>query len=403
MKCLLANRFPAAALWCFMWLLLPQLLLAQPNDTTTTNVRKWQINGYIKDLQTNQFTINPNSLITGSLVHHRFNFSWYPIMGFTFSAGLRNRLFYGEQVKYTPNFAQYIDVGNTLVDLSKVWAEKNAVVVHSILDRLWAEYQTDKWSIRAGRQRINWGINLIWNPNDVFNNYNFLDFDYEERPGSDAIRVQYFTSGFSEADVAIAPAKTWNGYTAAARYGFNQWGYDVQLLAGKYKTDVFLGAGWAGNLGNAGFKGEASYFQPYRQFTDTAGALSASVGADYMFAKGWYINGAALVNSSGASSVNNLLQLFAFNLSPKSLMPTRYNFMFQTSKSFTPLIVGSAALLYSPNGHLLGILPSVSYNIALNWDADLTGQFFFARFENPANFKSLGHAVYLRFKWSYGS
>ncbi|OWY20783.1 hypothetical protein C7N43_31295 [Sphingobacteriales bacterium UPWRP_1] len=381
-------------------LLLPALFLQAQPDTSAPE-RNWQISGYIKDLQTNQFTINPNSLITGSLVHHRFNFTWYPATGLTFSAGLRNRLFYGEQVKYTPNFARFIDVGNSLADLSEVWLEKNTVVVHSVLDRLWAEYQTDKWSIRAGRQRINWGIHLIWNPNDVFNNYNFLDFDYEERPGSDAIRLQYFVSGFAQADVAVAPAKTWNGWTAAARYGFNQWEYDVQVLAGKYKTDVFLGAGWAGNLGNAGFKGEVSYFHPYRQITDTSGVLSASVGADYMFNKGWYINGAALLNSGGASSVNSLLQLFAFNLSPKSLMPTRYNFMFQTSKSFTPLLTGSAAVLYSPNGHLLGFLPSVSCNIALNWDADLTGQFFFADLGSNQPFKTLGNAVYLRFKWSY--
>lgn len=39
---------------------------------------------------------------------------------------------------------------------------------------------------------------MAWNPNDWFNTYNYFDFDYEERPGTDAIRVRvYFKDGMS--------------------------------------------------------------------------------------------------------------------------------------------------------------------------------------------------------------
>lgn len=369
----------------------------------STSTPKWQLNGYIKNLQTNQFTKDLNTLLTGNLIHHRLNFKWFPTSKITFAAEARNRLFYGEQVKYTPNFAQSIDVGNGLADMSVIWVEKNTLVLHTIIDRFWAEYQTEKWSIRAGRQRINWGINTTWNPNDLFNNYNFLDFDYEERPGSDALKLQYFPNAFSQIELAIEPAKKWKNWVAATRYGFNRLGYDFQVLAGKYHTDVVIGAGWAGNLRNAGFKGELSYFHPYKSFTKTSGAISFATGVDYMFTKGWYLNGAALLNTNGASSLSSLLQLFTVNLSPKNLMPTRYNFMLQTSKSITPLINGGAALLYSPNGQLLGFLPSFSYNIALNWDADLIGQIFFAKLDSSQPLKTLGNAIYLRFKWSYST
>ena len=39
-------------------------------------------------------------------------------------------------------------------------------------------------------------MNLVWNPNDLFNAFSFVDFDYEERPGSDALRIQKYTGYF---------------------------------------------------------------------------------------------------------------------------------------------------------------------------------------------------------------
>ena len=53
------------------------------------------------------------------------------------------------------------------------------------------DYRDNKINFRIGRQRINWGTTTIWNPNDIFNAYNFLDFDYEERPGMDGGKFQY--------------------------------------------------------------------------------------------------------------------------------------------------------------------------------------------------------------------
>ncbi len=382
----------------FVFYLLSQPAVAQSDSIAQKN---WQLGGYVKDLQTVSFTNDLNTLLTGQLIHHRLNFKWMPVSRFTFAAELRNRLFFGEQVKYTPDFAKSVDVGNGIVDLSQVWVDKNTLVLHSILDRLWAEYQTDKWSIRAGRQRINWGINTVWNPNDVFNSYNFLDFDYEERPGTDAVRGQFFLSDFTNLDMAIAPAIKFDDWIAAAKYGFNKGGYDFQILTGKYRTDAAIGAGWAGNIGNAGWKGELTYFHPYQDFTQHRGTWSAATGVDYMFSKGWYLNASMLFNSEGANSLDNLAELYAFNLSPKSLMPTKLTTMLQVAKSFTPLFNGSAAMLYSPNGHLLAVLPALSYNIALNWDVDLIGQVFFAQTSNPQTFNNLGNSIFLRLKWSY--
>jgi len=385
---------------CMLSLLMNELVLAQ-NDSL--KLQEYQLGGYVKSLQTIQYANDLNTIITGQLLHHRINFKWLPTPKFTFAAELRNRVFLGEQVKINPNFAKSIDVGNGVVDLSQIWVNKNGAVIHSILDRLWIEYQTEVWSLRAGRQRINWGLNTVWNPNDVFNSYNFLDFDYEERPGTDAIRAQIFFSDFTNLDLAVAPATNSDNWIAATKFGFNLKGYDFQILVGKYLTDAVFGTGWAGNLGNAGWKGEASYFLPYQNLLNNRGVLSASTGVDYVFPKGWYVNFSALFNSAGANSLENLSELYSFTLSPKSLMPVKLTSMLQTGKSFTPLFNASAAVLYSPNGHLLAALPSLSYNLAQNWDLDLIGQLFFAQTSNRKSIENLGNAIFLRLKWSYSA
>ena len=98
-----------------------------------------------------------------------------------------------------------------------------------------------------------------WNPNDIFNSYNLLDFDYEERPGADAVKMQYLINDLSNIEAAIANGP-YNSATVAAKYSLNRDEYDWQFLAGTYARRFTAGLGWSGNLGKAGFKGETQMF-----------------------------------------------------------------------------------------------------------------------------------------------
>ncbi len=130
------------------------------------------------------------------------------------------------------------------------------------IDRLWVEYSSDTWNVRAGRQRINWGISTTWNPNDLFNTYNFLDFDYEERPACDAVKFHYEFSGMSFAEFAFSrSAEPVNNVIAAGRYFINRWNYDFQFLGGWYRDQPTLGAGWSGSIGNVGFPASSGSYR----------------------------------------------------------------------------------------------------------------------------------------------
>lgn len=360
---------------------------------------KFTVSGYVKYMNTNSFA-NLDTIYSDNLIHNRINFKYFPNDYFTVSVDLRNRLFYGETIKYNPFFGDQVGTDNGLVDLSFNLIDKQSLVLNSTIDRANIEFNKGNWNIRLGRQRINWGINMAWNPNDLFNAYNFVDFDYQERPGADALRLQYYTGPMSHIEVAYKPGKDLDSSVIAGLWSFNKLGYDFQLVGGNYYSDFTIGTGWAGNIKNIGFKGEASYFHDKANFIDTSGVFVSSISLDYSFESGIYLNFGGLYNS-GAGKNANLFQLqnsFS-NLSAKNLMPTEFAGMLQVSGAFTPIVGGGLTTMYLPSVKGVFLIPTLSYSILENWDMDFVGQLLFAEYNSK--FSNMSNAVFLRLRWSY--
>ncbi|MFI5135982.1 MAG: hypothetical protein ACHQD9_09025, partial [Chitinophagales bacterium] len=352
------------------------------------------INGYVKDLQTFTFVDNADSISLDNLVHHRLNINWHPGNHFALQVGMRNRIFTGWRVQNIPDFGEQIKQQNGLLDLSVNWVNEKSLVINSQFDRLNVQWKFKNGYVKIGRQRVNWGINTTWNPNDIFNAYNFLDFDYEERPGTDAARFSYNLNSHSDVEVTVSPAKEDSLWVAAVKYDFNVHGYDFQVFAGNFQTDITAGFGWAGNISQAGWKGELTYFQPKENFLSTAGDVSVSSGIDYAFAHGWYASGSFLYNSAAPDQITSADQLTAFQLSAKTLMPTKLSLVAEAAKKFTPLFSGNFSVVYSPKVNLLILLPYLSYSIAENWDLDLFWQAYFAD-NSEREFKVFGNEINL--------
>ena len=374
--------------------LLPHLLIGQDEP------KSFEVSGYMKNLQSWLFLNNlpQDDFLQDNLLHHRLNTKWYINEHWTFKADLRSRAFFGDAVKATANYADLVnDANNDYFDLSAVIVDSRSWVIHTMLDRLYLEYSKDKWEIRVGRQRVNWGISTIWNPNDIYNAFAFTDFDYEERPGSDALRIKYYSGVTSSIEVVAKAADHINEAVIAGMLKFNKWNYDFQLLSGIVQNEWALGGGWAGNIKNAGFKGEWTLFLPLE--AQQANSFAFTLGTDYVFANGLYANIGYLYNSNGTTS-DNILGLFNFELSAKNLYPYRHGILLQGSIPISPLINGSMAIIYSPvNVHPLFFNPAFTYSIATDWDLDLVGQLVFN--EQGGSFQSPLQALFLRLKFSY--
>ncbi|MEM7511061.1 MAG: hypothetical protein AAF388_09025 [Bacteroidota bacterium] len=358
----------------------------------------WEAGGYVKYLQSTTFYgIVDLAPTTNNLIHHRLNLSAENQNGWRIGIGMRNRLFFGEEVKLQANYADQIDPQLGLVDLSFRWIDDPAFVGQTIFDRAYLNYSKGDWDVTLGRQRINWGMTLVWNPNDLFNAFNYLDFDYEERPGSDAIRVQYFTGLLSRAEVAFSPARNMRESIGAGLYSFNLKGYDVQVLAGYFQGDLSLGAGWAGAIGGSGFKGELTYYVP------TPSSISPRVFAgtlmlDQQFGT-VYTSAAVLYNSRIISAEGVQGGIIGGQLSPKNLFPSKWAGFIQASWQASPIFTVSMGSLMGSQDKQVILLPGAAYSISENWDLDLVGQVFLGEFTEK--FQHIGSGMFLRLKWSY--
>lgn len=389
------------------------LVQLQAQDSITSNPSNWEVGGYVKWLGTfNHFNKRflppflPADLVPGSFedyqFHNRIDIKYYNNSGFSAGLGMRNRLFWGYRVQKDPTFVNYLDKDLGYFDLSFFYWKEGDALLHTIFDRAWAQYEGSNWSIRAGRQRINWGINTVWNPNDIFNQYNYLDFDYEERPGSDAVRIQFYPNYTSTIEFAYSPAKKANQSVAAALYKFNKWNYDIQFISGYYKRDWVIGAGWAGNLKNAGFKGEASYFAPLTDSTTANFTFSTSI--DYQFSNGIYAMISYLYNDAGDNNLN-IIDWAGANVTTqdsKNIFFFKHTIFGSTQYALTPLINGSMAVMTTPDFSSFIFIPSLTYSVTEDLDAMLMMQYFAA--ENSVTTGEIdwmSAAIFARLKYSF--
>lgn len=372
----------------------------QGQETPNWAQENIDFSGYVKYLNSSTFQ-DLNAIANDNLLHNRLNLKVYLNQNFTAALEIRNRAFWGNSVQIIPDYSDLINNDGQALDLSANLIDEPALLVHSKIDRFYVDYQSEKWHITLGRQRINWGKNLAWNPNDLFNAYSFFDFDYEERPGADALRVQYYTSGNSSIETAINYTDEWDENTLALKYNFHKFDYDFQVLVAQYFEDYTLGVGWEGAIKNIGIKGEASYFIPQESSLTDENVFVGALSFDYYFKNGIAINLGSLFNSAGVKSQSDMefTSLTNFNQTAKTLMPNQWSFFGQFSKAITPAISTSFSSIYAYELEGVYLMPQVSYGIAQNWEFDLLGQVFYGK-QND-NFENVANSVFLRFRWSF--
>jgi len=365
-------------------------------DDSTKAIPKYQFGGYIKFLETQSFDHLSNTHSATHLLHNRLRLKWNPSTQWTLQAEVRNRIFWGSGVQNNPFFARYLRNQNEWLLLSDAWINQSNLVAHTVIDRFYVDWKWEKITFRLGRQRINWGIASIWNPNDLFNAYNFLDIDYEERPGSDAIKGKYNFENLSTLEVVYAQTSKKNAIYAA-KYFFNTSNIDYQLIAGNYQGAATLGIGFAGNLGDGGLKAEFQHY--FKRDILSPSQTNFTMGYEYMFSKGWFLSAGYLLNSLGLVEPISNFNTIDFRLSSKNLMPTKHNVLFTASKQVGPLSSLALTTIYAPKTNLMIAVPTFTYSISNNMEGNIFLQSFFADLQ--ANFKAVSTIVLARLRWSF--
>lgn len=369
--------------------------------------KKFTLNGYVKELgiyyrpNTAVYLQTSDSLnyLFLSQIHNRLNFKWYATAQLTAVIEARNRLYFGQMVRKFPDYKDLVDTDHGYFDLGWIAASGDNWFFHSTIDRLYIDYSRGNWQFRAGRQRINWGLNLVWNPNDIFNTFSYFDFDYEERPGTDGIKIQYYTGVTSSAELVYKIGHGNDSTAVAGMYRFSKFNYDFQVLGGWVGKDFVLGGGWAGDIKGGGFRGEVSWFKPRKRDNGSEEAVVASVSGDYTLKNSLYLHAGVLFNSNGTTGKAGGRGFFDPNLTAKMLSFAMVNVFGQVSYPFTPLISGNFSTIFNPFDGSLYLGPAFTFSLSNNFELMLSGQLFSG--EKQTEYGDYGKFLYGRIRWSF--
>jgi len=318
-------------------------------------------------------------------MHFRWNGHLYYGNHFNGQISLRNRLFTGYQ--WQENLNEFRDALNIdRLDFTSI--SKDNVGLHHQIDRLYVQWEKGSWNIRVGRQRINWGIQNYWNSHDLFNQTNFFDFDYVEKPGADAIRIQHYTKLNNSIEFAL------NENIQAGLYKFNLSDYDFQILLAKYYNDYSLGLGWTGQIKDAGFKGEFAYFSNTK---NEKNSFTGSISLDYSFKNGIYITSGCLYRNQSVEF--NPLGFYGMEISAKNPMPFKYSFLYQINYPIHPLVQIGTSFIHDGNLNFAFLNPQISYSISESVDLMISSQNMWMKIANKL--EDSIQSIFTRLQWNF--
>lgn len=359
--------------------------------------KKIALNGYLTSMQSMMFDTLKGPFLNDYVLHNRLNFKSWLGDHITVAAEFRNRLFTGDLAGAGEILAEMTGKDEGIVDMSWNLISGKSFFLNTTVDRLWIDFSYEKFQASIGRQRINWGQTLVWNPNDIFNSYSFFDVDYIERPGCDAVRLQYFPDWSSALELAVS-AGSERDVTAAGLFRFSRWGYDIQFLGGYSRSsDIVAGAGWSGSAGSFSFRGEGTWFRPVKSFRDSRGMALVTAGIERIFSDNSVIQ-FQMMYCNDPPAVGDPAKIFSSGLSARDLAFSKFTAFGQFVYAATPLLNTGISGMWFPDlkGFFAG--PSVDFSMAQNVDFSLIWQHFKGKTDNV---KTRVNLVFLRFRYSF--
>jgi len=356
--------------------------------------------GYVSDIQGLLYNTITRDYQYSNQLHNRINIKWQPELPLAAALELRTRLYTNNSAAFVADYTKAFELDAGVLKMTKNILSEKYLVFNIAVDRLWIDYTRNKWQITLGRQRINWGQTFVWNPNDIFNTYNYLDFDYTEKPGSDAVRIQYYISETDKLEIAVK-ADSAGKTSLAGLYRFNRRNYDFQVISGiTTEDDLVVGGGWSGQLAKGGFRGEISYFIPRKARFQQDGTLAASLGWDYMFKNALSLQFECLYHDNKSDSAGmTIFDNNAFKISAKNPFLNNFSGFASVGYPLSPLLNGSLATIVNPHNRVYILIPSFDFSLMQNLDLSVIAQLI--GLGGQSYRLSLGTMYFMRVKYSF--
>jgi hypothetical protein len=164
----------------------------------------------------------------------------------------------------------------------------------------------------------------------------------------------------------------------AGLWNINKWNYDFNFIAGTRFKRWLAGFSWAGDILNAGFRGEVLVSQKAEQSDNSIPVsdnslyhfnhtiLSLSLSGDYTFPNSFYVHTEVLFNNIGKTKNTFLYQQEANSLG--LFTAARWSLYQEFAYDITPLVRGIIFTIINPADKSFVVVPSVSWSLITNLD-----------------------------------
>lgn len=286
------------------------------------------VGGYLKSANYFRYTDWNTDRVAENILHSNLRFDWKLNSQSSFYMSIHNRYFFGESIQNEESeYANSLKNSNNYIDMNWVFVEGNKSLLHTAVDRLYYQFSGKRAILRVGKQRIDWSQTLIWNPNNFFNTYSFLNFDYETRSGIDAVYGSFNLDrrGNSSVQIGYAPQSLVEESIFAARYRYKKGNAEWQLMAGQVQEDYALGFGWTTKIRATGFSGEISYYKDKNDESDKD-VFIGTLATYYKFKSNLTMHYELNYNSNPQNTEENYYSIFYQPLSSKYITFNKYSF-----------------------------------------------------------------------------
>ena len=227
----------------------------------------------------------------------------------------------------------------------------------------------------VGRQTISWATSLIFTPADPFVPFDPADPFREYRAGVDAVRIQGFSSAFTELDFVFRPADTRDGttITALGRISTASGPWEVSGWAGVLHDEGAVSAAATLMAAGTAFRGEAELRWP-------DDVLRFTIGADRSFplaGRDLYVVLEYQRDGFGATDPDDYLGVLLSDPYSRGELQVigRNETALQASWQATPLLTADFLTTWNMNDGSFLLSPAASYS--LSNEAYVRGGFFF--------------------------
>ncbi len=244
-----------------------------------------------------------------------------------------------------------------LLDLDWELVDRKDFYWHHYLYRAYLQFQSEKFNFSMGRQRIAWGTGKFWNPTDIFNPFNPIQVERDERMGVDSIDAEFFIKPMTGINLVYTPQDSSSRSKGALKFKTTYKDLDFSLLGGKSLKDKVVGGDFATTIFDGGFRGETIYYFAHRR----KNYLQFILNYDYTFKNSFYFLVEYLYNS-GPLSKSEFLQLIDRGNSTL----TKHLIGLNLGYDITPLFRGDLNLIYGPERNGVFIHPKLRYSLKQN-------------------------------------